>query len=254
MMKKIRVSICGMYQITPSIDEESFIELLDDWGLNTEDSLFLPKKLRTKEGIFELLVEFNMIHRTCPNYFATVSPLEFAKVPYNANDQTTFCSLIYNKNTCCFEILQHNSYPMGTPTDVNYIDAILAQAKFEQDGNFTPVLTMCKQTSASGINKNSLGTYLTERALGIITNQSFIDDRDNTTPETHNYTNNKTNANPGKSKRPWTNRSKVLELDKKENKFNPKLHSLLGVLLQVVKDLQQLLTTGNDFILPLPAY
>jgi hypothetical protein len=174
--KKVRISNCGIFVIQPTLNETDFNLKLEELGLNTPESYFTLNKLRSDEGMFNILSLFQMLSLRCPDYFPTVNTSEFSQIPYNAGDQTTFCSMDYNSKVNEINLLQHNSYPAGSPTLVNLIDILLIKPIFIEEGTENTLFTLGKPFSPLGLNKFNLGTCICDRALGILLNESHIDD------------------------------------------------------------------------------
>lgn len=193
--KKVRISNCGIFTIFPIINEEEFNDKADKMGLNAPGSYFTLQSLRTDEGMFRALTLLHTIALRCPNYFPTTESIKFSEIPYNAGDQTTFCSMSYDVEENNITLLQHNSYPGGSPTLVNLIDIVLLQPCFATVNGIQSVLTFCHPLIPTGISTFNLGTCICDRALGVLTNESFIDD-------TATQANGKPEVQTGKTKEP----------------------------------------------------
>lgn len=168
--RKIRISVNGPHGITPSLDTNRYISVLVELGLGK--SMFAISELRTVEGCIKVLSFFYDILVQRPQYFATENSKSLQSISFHAGEQTTFCSL--NTNGNMIQVAQHNSYPMGTPTAVNIVDAIVCNVKHTDD-NYTPiVITASKAIIASNVNSDSISAYIVHRALGIESNQSGI--------------------------------------------------------------------------------
>lgn len=211
MIKKVRISNCGVFKITPTINETKYDSILRSLGW--ENSPLNIPNLSTESGIATVLSFFNSVHKLVPDYFEVTTTDVFNKISIYSGDQTTFCALNFNTLKQTLTILQHNSFPMGTPTVVNITDARLTGVKLlDEDGDQLPLSTSAVLMLTNS-NEYSLAQTLVDRTLGIEQNSSQMDQESGTTLPPRNETTPATTT----SRRKWQTRNLNKETDVKIN-------------------------------------
>lgn len=241
-LKKVRKSKCGKYTITPTLCEKHYSDILSELGL--ENSYLTLKALRSEKGQQEFLTFINLIISKSSDYFSYESTSTVNNISLYAGEQTTFCSLDIDDeyNNIC--VLQHNSYPEGTPTTPNLVDTVIVCPQHQKAGKHQQ-LTNSVPISVNGMNNSSLAHMTVLRFLGDYSNKSYIDE--NSLKQSSTSNSDIIDQIPTQStKRPqrnWVRRNIGRELDQKEGRL-----SASQIIMNAIKYLKSHLP--NDTLTP----